>query len=252
MNAPLPLPDAARLIRACEATWPPAATSNVGAWTIRAGNGGGKRVSAATENWPTTEADLPAAEAAQRALGQDPLFMIRAGEEHLDDMLAAHGYAKVDPVNIYAIETAELAAHAAPLTSGIPVWPPLAIQRDIWAGGGIGPARLRVMERAPFPKTALIGRTEDKPAGTAFVGIHDGIAMLHALEVAPHMRRKGTGRNLLIRAAQWARGEGAEFFALIVTRGNHAANPLYAALGMGLVGHYHYRIKPKAAESDPT
>ncbi len=250
MTAPAPLPDARRLIEVCEATWPPAARSQVGAWTIRKGAGGGQRVSAATENWPTTEADLPAAEAAMRALGQTPLFMVREGEEHLDRMLAAHGYELRDPVNIYAMPVGELAAHDAPLTSGIPVWPPLAIMREIWAEAGVGAERLAVMARAPFPKTALIGRTEDKPAGVAFVAIHQGIAMLHALEVAPHMRRKGTGRNLLIRAAQWAAGEGAETFSLVVTRGNHAANPLYTALGMRLVGHYHYRRAPLTPERD--
>ena len=229
MTAPAPLPDARRLIEVCEATWPPAARSQVGAWTIRKGAGGGQRVSAATENWPTTEADLPAAEAAMRALGQRPLFMVREGEDHLDRMLAAHGYELNDPVNIYAMPVSELAAQQAPLTSGIPVWPPLAIMREIWAEAGIGPARLAVMARAPFPKTALIGRTEDKPAGVAFVA---------------------TGRNLLIRAAQWAAGEGAETFSLVVTRGNHAANPLYTALGMRLVGHYHYRRAPLTPERD--
>ncbi len=249
---PLVLPDARALLRVCAATWPPAATGKVGAWTIRAGDGGGRRVSAATQNWPVTEADLPTAEAAMRALGQAPLFMVREGEAHLDALLAGHGYDRVDPVNIYAIANAELAGLEAPLTSGIPVWPPLRIMHDIWAAGGIGPARLRVMARAAPPKIALIGRTEDKPAGAAFVAIHDRVAMLHALEVAPAMRRKGTGRNLLIRAAQWAAGEGAEVFALIVTRGNHAANPLYAALGMRLVGQYHYRCKSRPAESDPT
>ncbi len=250
MSAPVPLPDASKLMAVCEATWPPAATSQVGAWTIRKGAGGGQRVSSATQNWPVTEADLPAAEAAMRALGQNPIFMIRPGEEHLDEMLAAHGYEVRDPVNIYAMPVAELAAHGAPLTSGIPVWPPLAIMRELWAGAGIGPGRLAVMERAPFPKTTLIGRTEDKPAGAAYVAIHDGIAMLHALEVAPHMRRKGTGRNLLVRAAQWAAGQGAHTFSLIVTRGNHAANPLYAALGMRLVGHYHYRRAPLTPETE--
>ncbi|HHB80273.1 MAG TPA: N-acetyltransferase, partial [Aliiroseovarius sp.] len=219
MTAPAPLPDARKLLDVCEATWPPAAQSQVGAWTIRKGAGGGQRVSAATENWPTTEADLPAAEAAMRALDQNPIFMIRPGEDHLDQMLAAHGYEVRDPVNIYAMPADELAAHGAALTSGIPAWPPLAIMRDLWAEGGIGPDRIAVMERAPMPKTTLIGRTEDKPAGAAFVGIHDGIAMLHALEVAPHMRRKGTGRNMLVRAAQWAREQGAHTFSLIVTRG---------------------------------
>ena len=129
------LPDSKALLAVCEATWPPAASSQVGAWTIRAGEGGGKRVSAATASWPTTEADLPTAEAAMRALGQVPLFQIREGEAHLDQMLEAHGYAVVDPVNIYAMPVAELAAFGARLTSGIPVWPPLAIMVDLWRAG---------------------------------------------------------------------------------------------------------------------
>lgn len=37
-------------------------------------------MSSATEDWPVTEADLPTAEAAMRALGQTPQFMVRDGE----------------------------------------------------------------------------------------------------------------------------------------------------------------------------
>ncbi len=246
MTAPAPLPDAATLLQVCEATWPPARASQHGAWTIREGQGGGKRVSAATENWPTTEADLPTAEAAMRAIKQPPLFQILDGQEHLDQMLAQHGYEVDDPVNIYAISMADMLAHSAPPVSGFAIWPPLSIMREIWDEAGIGPARLAVMDRACSPKAAILGRTEDNPAGVAFVAIHKGIAMLHALEVVPALRRKGTGRNLMIAAAKWAADNGAETFALIVTQGNHAANPLYASLGMQLMGHYHYRKKTKA------
>lgn len=60
------------LAEVTEATWPPAATHRHGPWLIREGQGGGQRVSAAsaTGNW--TEADIPTAEAAMRALGQPP------------------------------------------------------------------------------------------------------------------------------------------------------------------------------------
>ncbi len=246
-----PLPDARRLMQACDATWPPARLHRAGAWTIREGRGGGQRVSSATENWPTTEADLPQAEAAMRALGQTPLFQVHEGQDHLDQMLAAHGYVLRDPVNIYAIDIADLAGLEAGRTAGIPAWPPLAIQREIWAAAGIGPARLAVMERAPHPKASFIARTEDKPAGTAFVALDGDIAMLHALEVVPALRRKGTARRLMIRAAQWAAGQGARSLALVVTRGNHAANPLYSRLGMTLVGQYHYRRKPDPEPEAP-
>ncbi len=239
----LDLPDAKTLIEVCEATWPAAASNRVGAWTIRDGQGGGKRVSAATENWPTTEADLPAAEQAMRDLGQDPLFQIRAGDEHLDAMLEEQGYAIVDPVNIWVTPIGELSKSPPPPVSAFCIWPNLAVMNELWLRGGIGPERIAVMERADCPKTSLLARTNDTPAGVGYVAIHEDIAMLHALHVDENMRRQGAAQNLVRQAAVWAEEQGARFLSLIVTQGNHAANPLYANLGMHLVGHYHYRIK---------
>ncbi len=248
MTPPRHLPSPEKLYEVCEATWPPASMTRHGAWTIREGQGGGKRVSAATENWPTTEADLPAAEKAMRALGQQPMFMIREGEQALDKMLEAHGYEVVDPVNLYAIPIEDLTREPLPRVSGLTVWPPLNIMLELWQKGGVGPGRIAVMQRANGPKTGLLGRSDDHPAGVGFVAIHDGIAMAHALEVSPDMRRLGTASNMLRAAAIWAADHGATMFSLIVTQGNHAANPLYASLGMRLVGHYHYRIKPIVKE----
>ena len=237
------LPSVDEIIEACEATWPPAETKRVGAWVIRDGAGGGKRVSAATENWPTTEADLPTAEKAMRDLSMDPLFQIRHGDEHLDDMLEKHGYDIIDPVNFWVIEASELTREELPPVSAFSIWPSLSIMNELWDAGGIGEARRAVMERADCPKTGLLARTDDKPSGVGFVGIHNDIAMAHALHVDEKLRRQGAGQNLLKQAAKWADEQGAKYLALIVTQGNHAANPLYANLGMHLVGHYHYRIK---------
>ncbi|MDE9449474.1 GNAT family N-acetyltransferase [Aliiroseovarius sp. Z3] len=239
------LPSVDQVIEACEVTWPPAKTERIGAWVIRDGAGGGKRVSAATENWPTTEADLPVAEKAMRDLGMDPLFQIRHGDEHLDDMLEKHGYQIVDPVNFWAIEVEELTKDAPPPVSAFSIWPTLSIMHELWEAGGIGAARRAVMERANCPKTGLLARTDDAPAGVGFVGLHNEIAMVHALHVDKEMRRMGTGANLLKQAAIWAKAQKAKYIALIVTQGNHAANPLYANIGMHLVGHYHYRTKPQ-------
>jgi hypothetical protein len=57
------------------------------------------------------------------------------------------------------------------------------------------------MERAAGPKTALLGRVRDRAAGTAFVALHDDVAMVHALEVVPGFRRAGVARNLMQGAA---------------------------------------------------
>ena len=246
MNKPIPLPGALKLAEVCEATWPPASQKAMGAWVIRDGKGGGNRVSAATEAWPVTDADLPVAEKAMRALGQEPLFQIREGDDKLDALLATHRYTVRDPVNLWAAATSKLSEAPIPRATIYTMWPPLELVRDIWTEGGVGEARQAVMERATCEKTALLARNGDHPAGAAFAGIHDGVAMVHALFVKPQVRRQGVGGMLIRAAAKWALGHGAETIGLIVTQGNHAANPLYADLGLTRVGHYHYRIHPDA------
>ena len=64
------------ILTALDATWPAAARQSMGPWIIRDGQGGGKRVSAATPNSDWTPADIQTAEAAMQDLGQTPLFMI--------------------------------------------------------------------------------------------------------------------------------------------------------------------------------
>lgn len=245
MNKPLHLPDTPRLIDVCEATWPPASRRRVGAWTIRDGQGGGQRVSAATEAWPVTDADLPAAEAAMRDLGQECLFQVRPGEGKLDTLLKEHGYRQRDPVNLWAVEVEKLSAEPIPRATAYTMWPPLEKVREIWEDGGVGAARQAVMERADCTKTAVLARAGDYPGGAAYVGIHEGIAMVHALHVLPAQRRKGVGTTLMRAAAKWARMQGADVLSLIVTQANHEANALYAGLGMTVVGHYHYRFLPE-------
>ena len=238
--------EAGRLLAAMEATWPPAARAEVGRWTIREGRGGGKRVSAATARGPVGADDIAEAEGAMRALGQASLVMIREGEAALDALLAVRGYAVVDPTDAFAAPLAALDLPAPPRLTAIPAWPPLAIQRELWAQGGIGPARLAVMERAPHPKTSLLARIDDRAAGTAFVALHDGLAMVHALEIHPRFRRQGLGRQVMAGAIHWARAQGAGDLGLLVTKANAAAQALYASLGLARVGQYHYRMKEPA------
>jgi len=234
------LPDA--LLAVMEATWPAASVQQVGPWLIRDGQGGGKRVSAATALPGWHPDDIAQAEAAMAALNQPALFLIRGGEEALDTALAARGYHIVDPVVAYAAPVAALAQMPDHMAT-FPHWPPMAIAADLWAEGGIGPARLAVMQRAAEPKTVILGRAGDRASGAAFVAIHQGTAMLHALEVTPAQRRQGSAHNILRAAAVWAQENGAETLSLVVTTANAAARRLYASFGMQVVGNYHYRQK---------
>jgi GNAT superfamily N-acetyltransferase len=236
--------DAETLYQVIEHTWPAAARDGVGPFTIRDGQGGGKRVSAATADARVEDSDIPAAEAAMRDLGQTPLFMIRDGDTHLDSLLAHRGYEIVDPVTMYACPVDQLMGERPPRTAAIPVTEPMVIMREMWEAGGIGEARLNVMARASQPKTYFVSRWKDSPAGVSFLGMHKGIGMIHALEILPSMRREGLGRWLMHRAAYWIHDNGGHTIAVICTDANKGANGLYSSLGMQIVGRYHYRIHP--------
>ncbi|MCV2872115.1 GNAT family N-acetyltransferase [Defluviimonas sp. WL0050] len=228
------------LFAVTEATWPAAAFHKVGPFLVREGKGGGQRVSAATAEGDWTGADIDAVEVAQKGLGQHPLFMIRPDDTGLDAALAARGYTVKDPVNLYEAPVSALLGEVKRL-SAFTIWPPLAIMRDIWAEGGIGPDRIAVMERAKGPKTTVLGRVNDRASGAAYIAIHGKTAMLHALHIVPDQRRQGSAVNMMREAAKWAQDHGAERFSVLVVQSNNAAIALYTSLNMQLVGHYHYR-----------
>lgn len=236
------LPDQAEIFATVDATWPAAAVHHAGPWLVREGRGAGKRVSAATATGPVTEADIALAEQKHRDLGQTPLFMIRPGDEALDGWLAARGYQVIDPVQVMAVPVADLPSHG-PMRS-FPHWPPLAMARDIWLETGIGPERQAVMMRVAGPHCALLGRSPEssnRAAGAAFVGLHGRMAMIHAVEVLPDMRRQRSAHHMLCSAGHWAQAQGAEWLSLVVVRQNAGAIALYASLNMAVVGQYHYR-----------
>lgn len=226
------------------ATWPAAETRQVGPFTVQSGAGGGQRVSAARLTDPAsedaTDADIDTAIAALAGFGQPPLFQVLGHQAALDARLAARGLILRDRTLAMVVPCADVAAAPPPVTC-FAIWPPLAIQTEIWAAGGIGPARLAVMDRAAAPRMSFFGRANDRPAGTAFAAIHHGVAMLHALEIMPPQRRQGLAARMMRAAADWALGEGADSFAILVTSENRPALGLYASLGFQAVGQYHYR-----------
>lgn len=224
-----------------EATWPPAAKHAVGPWIVREGQGAGQRVSATSAAGAWADPDIATAESAMRALGQTPIFVIWQDDPALDRALEARGYRINDPVVAYAAPTAALADPAPPFLTTFPHWPPLGIATALWRESGLNPARLAVMERVAIPKCVILGRAGDRAAGVAFVAVHGKTAMLHALEVAPALRRQGTAHNILRAAGAWAQDNGAETLALLVTEANAGARALYASLNMAVVGKYHYR-----------
>lgn len=237
-------PTTSDLFRALDETWPPARIIEHSPWLLRQGDGGGQRVSAATAKRSVKDTDIPRAEDGMRSLNQRPLFMLRPGEDGLDTALQNRGYEIVDPVAIYLMAVSEPTPPRPTQTTAH--WPATKDQREVWKNGGINSARVSVMERAIGRKTILALTTDDQPTGVAFLAMSGDIAMLHALEVSPSARRQGIGTDIMHAAVNWARDNDANWLSLMVTRANIAANTLYRGLGMGEVGHYHYRREPQA------
>lgn len=229
------------LAKVFETSWPAAETRDSGAFRSGRGLGAGGRVSstvALRPDWDTV--DLPAVEAVHRAWGQRPMFRVPQQDERLRDALAARGYAAETPTAIMQADCAALLAEPVPEMTCFTIWPPLAIQCDLWAAGSINPARQAVMPRVLPPHTSVLGRLDDRAAGAAFVVADGPVAMIHAIEVAPQFRRRGLAGWMIRAAAAWATEQGAARLGLAVSRANAGARAAYDSLGFHEAGSYSY------------
>ena len=224
------------LMQALDATWPPQRVWHDGPFLMRDGAGGGQRVSA-TFLKPGANPD-EAIDLIHKM--ESPLFRVLEGDDDQARLLERAGLQRHDTTLFRVGPAADIATKPGPAKVFFG-WPVLEAHRRVWAKGGIGPARIEVMQRAPGTKTALLGRLGDAPVATGFVAISGDIAMLHALEVLPEARRCGVGRTLTEAAADWAVSQGARWLGLAVTKANTGANALYEGLGLAHVGGYHYR-----------
>ena len=176
-------------------------------------------------------------------MNQVPLFQLKPGQDDLDAQLEADGYRLHEPVVFYASGVADMVGEQSHMAAAYRCHCRPAIMEEIWRTGGIGPERLAIMDRVNEPKKLLLSRAGDRPAGAAFVAVDGDIAMIHAIEVLPQYRRKGSATLLMEVAARFASEHGATWLALAVTRANKGAQALYERLGMKECGAYHYRIK---------
>lgn len=242
----------ARLLAALDATWAAAERAAIGEWIVRRGAGGGNRVSSV---WPKGDPGAPVADAVesavriQRAWDQPPLFQIGPEDGALDALLEAKGWRAFDRTLMMTADPAAVAAHGLSGRMAVCVRCPLLVVDEIWSGDGVGPARRAVMARTPAPREVFLLREADRPAAVVFCAAADGVAMLHALAVAPAFRRRGVAASACAAVGRWAVEQGAETLALAVTKANEPARALYAKLGFVDAFAYHYRAAPDAAGS---
>lgn len=252
-EASVPLPAPSALYQGLHATWPPATSARLGPFTLRRGGGGGRRVSSATlDESRFMPADVTEAEARMRAWGQQPSFMIKmpedlslAARQHdLAEYLRTRGYGEVDRTLLLAAPIADLYhGHAFFGETLFVRTAPLALQGEIWAEGGVGPARMAVMARVQGPKAWLLSRQGQSEGGVGFVAVSGNIAFLHALFVPERHRGQGHARKILSAAARFASIEGAQHLAAVTTGENLPAQKLFLNAGMTYCGEYTYLVK---------
>ena len=174
------------------------------------------------------------------------MFRLIPEDAALDRDLAARRYGVVDPVLLYAAPVARLIGSGSHVAAAYRATIRPALMEEIWHAGGIGPARLAVMDRVAGPAAFLMSRIGDCPCGAAFVAADRDVAMIHAIEVLADMRRQGAAELLIEAAARFAQAQHADWLTLAVTEANVPARALYEKLGMTVSGRYHYRVAPNA------
>jgi GNAT superfamily N-acetyltransferase len=86
----------------------------------------------------------------------------------------------------------------------------------------------------------------DEPLGFAIAGRLGSDAYLHELDVEPAQARRGIGRALIRRVAEWARERGDTSLVLTTFRDVPWNGPYYERLGFVVVPEHHYT--PEIAE----
>ncbi len=230
----------AALAQAFEDTWPAAEYTDAGGFRVGRGLGAGGRVSSARAVGRWTKADIPAVEAIHRRWQQQPMFRVPDTDDGLAGALQDAVYRRETPTAIMQAPVTALTGQPIPYLTTFAIWPPLAIQRDIWNAGSINPARQAVMDRVAVPKTAILGRIDDRAAGVAFAAVAGDVVMVHAVEVLPAFRRRGLAGWLMRQAAVWGQEQGATRVGLAVSRANTGARATYDRLGFAEVAGYAY------------
>lgn len=228
------------LSEAFERTWPAAEYRDAGGFRVGRGLGAGGRVGSARAVGDWRAADIDVAAALHEGWDQRALFRAQDDDSRLIAALEAQGFRRENPTAVMETAIAALTDRPVPPVTAFAIWPPLAIQREIWAAGNIGPARQAVMERVEANRAAILGRIEDRAAGAGFVAAYGGVALLHGLEILPDWRRKGLAGWMVRQAAFWAAEAGADRLALAVSRANEGAVAFYRSLGFREAAGYAY------------
>jgi len=245
-------PDVLTLERATLTMVPAPRTGFDGPFVVRAFAGGTGRANAASSIDPAADPDLAARiariEARYDALG----LPVRFRSTPLDppgliDHLTARGYVPKDETVILCMPIAAIAAadpaaeaRAAPDSDWMAVTATAEHQSPKRRQEKEGTAPLLTV-----PGAWITLREDGAAAAVASVVAAGTVAGYFDLAVRPEFRRRGLAARAVRAAADWARGQGAEWLFCQVAATNTASLALNTALGLREAYRYTYWVRPQ-------
>lgn len=251
-----PSSSVADVVRVIDLGWPGLERERLGGWVLRASGGFTGRANSAL---PLGDAGLPLAEAvdaverfyAARELPArfsvpttlDPT--VRADPAPgVDAELDARGYARVDESLVLVADLRRFPAPAGEDDVAFAPQPDAAFTALYrYRGGELPQGAVQVLTAAQHQEFLTL-RRDGEPVAVGRVAVARGWAGVTAMEVAPAARRRGLGRQVLLRLLARGRQLGARWGYLQVASENLAARNLYAATGLTPHHAYHYRVQP--------
>lgn len=227
--------------------WPAGVVEERHGWLLRFAGGVTKRANSVL---PCAEPDdieqaIAAAERFYRERELPVVFSLDGGARPagLDALLAARGYAEVDPTLIMTRPldgTWAAPAHRVDLAER----PSAGWLARWWAIDGRGgpdvpEAARRIVCGVPSAYASAGG---DVPDAVGRVTVTDGWAGIYCMVVAPERRRAGLARSVLAALLGAAVERGAHHAYLAVVAANAPARALYSGIGFTVTDSYHYRV----------
>ncbi|SIO89769.1 GNAT family N-acetyltransferase [Nocardiopsis sp. JB363] len=216
--------------------WPPFEVETRDGWRFGVADGVTKRANCALVE--DLDADVAEVTAFYRERGLRPCVQVWPGQEGVDERLAEHGYATVEPSLVLARELDER-------PEGLGSTRITDRPTESWTGPATGsdsdPAMVGGVVRILSRVTAAYGVHESGNGRGCAVLDGDSVAIC-AMVTAREARGRGVARAVLGDLLGWAHDKGARNAYLCVVADNGPALSLYRAAGFTEVSRYHNRV----------